>query len=469
MINDNLETLIENEEINEELLEAKALLDSHINDTNEDELSGVDIVECLKTVKKYDEKSYFDYIHSLDVESLSGASIEMPDYILKDVLEFLPKDKLVEVVEDLESDDQFEFLENIDDIDEKKAKEIFDDLNDEDKKDILKLSRYEDDQAGSYMQIELFKANLNETVREAVDRLRDLRHRDEIDYVYHLFVVDDNEVLKYSIPLADLIIYNFSLTLEEVVRSSKDDDFKPKSALDTDNINEVATEFQEFDMSVMPIVDSRGVLLGRITSDDIYDFIQDSATEQIYNLAGLDDEAEEEDISFVKAGKARAFWLCINLATAFFASFVIGVFDETLQKYVALAILMPIVASMGGNAGIQALTVTVRRLALGEIEYKDAKDVIKREISIAAINGLIFAVAVGIMASVWFHKPMLGVVIGLSMLINLSLSGLFGSAIPIVLKKFNIDPAVGSSIILTMMTDVIGFFSFLGLATWILI
>ncbi|PSM51862.1 magnesium transporter [Campylobacter blaseri] len=456
-------------EDNEELLEAKALLDSHINDTIEDEMSGVDIVECLKIIKRHDEKSYFEYLHTLDIESLSNASIEMPDYILKDVIDLLPKDKLVEVVEDLESDDQFEFLENIDEIDGKKAREIFDDLSDEDKKDILKLSRYEDNQAGSYMQIELFKANANETVMEAVDRLRDLRHADEIDYVYHLFVVDDKDVLKYSIPLADLIIYNFSLTLEEVVRSAKNEDFRPRSALDTDDINEVASEFQEHDMSVMPVVDSRGVLVGRITSDDIYDFIQESATEQIYNLAGLNDEAEEEDISFAKAGKARAFWLCINLVTAFLASFIIGFFDATLQKYVALAILMPIVASMGGNVGIQALTVTVRRLALGEIEYKDAKKVLKREISIAVINGAIFAIAVALIASLWFKDHMLGVVIGLSMIINLSIAGFCGAAIPIILKKFKIDPAVGSSIILTMMTDIIGFFSFLGLATWILV
>ncbi|CZE48680.1 magnesium transporter [Campylobacter geochelonis] len=464
----NDENDIQKKELHEDFLEAKELLDSHINETSEDELSGVDITEHLKTLKKHDEDEYTSYLEKLDAESLADAAIEMPEHMLKDVLENVPKEKLVEAMEELESDDQVELLEYIDDIDEVKAREIFDELDDDDKEDILKLSNYDEDEAGAYMQIELFKANLDETVKEAVDRLRSLRHTGELESVYQLFAVDKKGVLKYSIPLADLIIYNFSLTIDEVVRSAKEDEFRPKFAQDSEHIDDVVTKFEKFDLSVLPVVDSRGVLVGRITTDDIHDIIQERATEQIYNLAGVDDEAEEEDTLF-KAGKARAIWLLLNLFTALIASFIIGFFDKTIETIVALAILMPIVSGMSGNAGTQALTVTVRRLALGEIEFNDKKGVLKKEIGIVLVNGLVFACLLGIVAYIWFDIAMLGVVIACAMFISIMFAGFLGTVIPLTLKKLNIDPAVGSSVLLTALTDIIGFFSFLGLATWILL
>lgn len=458
------------EELNNDTIEEiQSKLDAHISNTIEEELSPDDIAHSLRDLKKHDEDTYLNYLSKLDVESLSLAAIEMPDHMLEDILNVFPNNKLVDVVEELESDDQLELLEYLHEIDEDKTKQIFDELDDEDKKDILRLSSYEDSEAGAYMQLELFKGNLDETVMEAVDRLRDLRHSGEVETIYQLFVVDDKGLLKYAIPLSDLIIYNFSLTLEEVVKSAKEDVFKPKFASDHDDISEVSRMFQEFDLSVLPVVDNSGVLIGRITTDDIHDFIQESATEQIYNMVGVDDEIEEEDYNLIKAGQSRALWLVLNLCTAFASSAIIGLFDATIEAYVALAILMPIVASMGGNTGSQALTVTVRRLALGDIEFRDAKTVIKREVGIALVNGAIFAILVGLVANFWFKAPMLGVVIAMAMLINLSCAGLFGAVIPLTLKKFGVDPAVGSSVLLTTATDIIGFFSFLGLATWLLI
>ena len=209
-------------------------------------------------------------------------------------------------------------------------------------------------------------------------------------------------------------------------------------------------------------------MLGRITNYDIHDFLEESATEQIYNLAGVNDEAEEEE-SVVKAGRARAVWLVLNLITAIISSVVISLFDESINKIVALAILMPIVASMGGNTGTQALTVTVRRLATREITFSNAKSVIGREFAIAFVNGAIFAVLVGIVAHVWFGIAGLGFVIAAAMLINLAGAGFFGAIIPMSLKRFGVDPAVASPVLLTTMTDVVGFLSFLGLATWILL
>ncbi|MSN96297.1 magnesium transporter [Campylobacter sp. FMV-PI01] len=458
-----------NEILNDEIKRAKELLNNHINDKNNDELSGVDVADCLRVLKKNNEEEYFSYLSRLDVQSLVYSATDMPEHILKDLLTIIPNDKLVNVTKELESDEQLELLEHIQEIDEDKAKIIFDELDDNDKKDILKLSNYDDDEAGAYMQIELFKANLNDSIHQSIQNLKLLKESDEIEHIFKLFAVDEKGVLKYAIPLSDLVINDFSLKIKDVVKKNKEDKFKAIFAHDNDPIEDVVAKFHEFDLSVLPIVDSKGVLVGRITTDDIHEFIQESATEQIYNLVGVDDDAEYEDESIIKASKSRAFWLLINLFTAFLSSAIIGIFDQTIQTYVALAILMPIVASMGGNTGTQALTVTVRRLALGEIEFGDAKKVIKREIGISLVNGLFFALIVGIVSFIWFKTPLLGIVIAMAMLINLGFSGLFGTFIPLTLKKFNIDPAVGSSVLLTTATDIIGFFSFLGLATWILL
>lgn len=452
-----------------EIKEAKEILDSHIEETSEDELSSVDIAEHLKTLKRHNEEEYVEYLEKLDPESLANAAIEMPDHMLKDVIDTLSTDKIVEAIEELESDDQTDLLRNIGDIDEDKAKELFCELDLDDQKDILKLSTYDDDVAGAYMQTELFSAKTTQTLQEAVETLRILKRDEEIENVYKLFVVDEENRLKNTIALSDLLFYDFSLTMQEIVDSKFSDSFKARCALDTDKIEDVAIEFQEFDLSVMPIIDKDGVLLGRITTDDIHDFIQDSATEQIYSLVGVDDEAEEEDDTMYTAGRARARWLLVNFATAMVIANVISLFESTLQAYVALAFLMPIVASMGGNTGMQSLTVTVRKLSLGEISSKDVGYVLRREIGISIINGLIFAAIVGTISSLWFHDYMLGVVIGMAMIINFFCAGLVGTIIPLTLKKFGIDPATGSSVLLTMVTDVVGFFSFLGLATWILL
>ena len=207
--------------------------------------------------------------------------------------------------------------------------------------------------------------------------------------------------------------------------------------------------------------------MGRITSDDILDVIEESATDQIYQLAGVDDDFEHDDL--ITTAKKRGTWLFINLGTAILASIVIGLFDETIQAFVALAVLMPIVASMGGNAGTQTLAVMVRQMALGEISFDHSKEPIKKEVTISLINGSIFAVLIGIIAYFWFNIPLLGVVIGLSMIINLFSAGFFGALIPLTLQKFNIDPAVASTVLLTTVTDIVGFFSFLMLAKIILL
>ena len=455
--------------MNQELDEAKELIDQHLDENLEDgELSAYELAQHLKTLKKHDEELFAKYLEKLDPEILGDVAIELPDHMLKDVIATLPAENIVEALEDLESDDATDLLQYIEDIDEDKARELFNELDKENQNEILRLRSYDEDRAGAHMQTELFSAHLEEKLGSAVARLRQEKQEGKLENVSQLFIIDKNSILQYAIPLEDLILFDFTKTLKQNIESTQIDHYKPHMANDMDLMQDVADMFQEYDLNVIAVTSSTGILLGRITYDDIHDYIQESATEQIYNLAGVDDESEEDDTLF-KAGRGRAVWLGINLLTALFSSSIIGLFDETIAAYVALAVLMPIVASMGGNTGTQALAVTVRRLALGEIEFKDAKSVLKREVTISLVNGLIFGAIMGVIAAVWFDKGMLGVVIGLSMVTNLFFAGFFGTIIPLTLRRFNIDPAVGSAVILTTFTDAIGFFSFLGLAKWILL
>ncbi len=347
------------------------------------------------------------------------------------------------------------------------AKEVFNELDKEDQADILQLKKYEEDEAGAYMQIEVYTAGLDQNVHDVINDFAELRRRDELENIHYLFVTDTDKKLRYGIGLDNLLVFDFDKTLKENIEESPEK-FKAVFSMDNEDITTVVQKFQEYDLNSLPIVNEQGVLLGRITSDDIYDIINEQATDQMYSLAGVNDDAEEDEDIF-NAGKIRAVWLSVNLLTAIAASLVIGLFEETLQSIVALAILMPIVASMGGNAGTQSLTVVVRQLALGDIAKYDAYRTIKKEVILSLANGLFFAIIMGLIASVWFDKGMLGVVIALSMIINLVMAGFFGSMVPLLLKRMDVDPAIGSTVILTTVTDVVGFFSFLGLATIILL
>jgi len=435
-------------------------LDSHILS----EIHPSDIAKILKTL---DDSEFSHAVKLIPKDLVGDVALALPDRLFDDVVESLSVDELSYAVTELESDDQADFMHELEEVDEEIASEVFETLDEEDQEEIIKLQNYDEDEAGAYMQLEVFTANENEVVDSVIKRFAKLRKDNELENVQNLFIVGEDNKLKYTIGLDDLLIFDFSKTMQENIELSEDS-FEPKVAKDREDIKEVVHYFKEYDLSVMPITNEYGVLIGRITSDDIYDIINEHATEQMYNLAGVDDDAEEDD-EVMKAARKRATWLGLNLITAIAASIVIALFSETLQSMVALAVLMPIVASMGGNAGTQSLTVVVRQLALGDISQGDAMRIIKKEILISLGNGLLFALIMGIVASVWFDKGMLGVVIALSMIINLLMAGFFGATIPLFLKKLDIDPAIGSSVILTTVTDVVGFFSFLGLATAILL
>ncbi|PID47719.1 MAG: magnesium transporter [Proteobacteria bacterium] len=452
----------------EKVQKARRILEEYIGDTSTEEFSTAYIAKQLGRIKKNDDEEFYSYLKRLCDEDLGDIVIEFPDYILKDVLEHIPTLKLVSAIEELESDDATDLIQDIDDIDHEKAQEVLENLDEKDKEEIIKLISYDEDEAGAYMQAESFVGKMNEKISQAVKRLRKLKIEGELENIHQLFIVDPKGKLLYGISLEDLITFDFDMTFKQIIQSQSKGFYTPILANDHDDIQKIVTLFDEHNLSVLPIVDEENTLVGRITSDDIHDIIQENATEQIYNLAGVDDEAEEEYTLF-EIGRTRALWLFLNLLTAIVASVVISIFDATIQAYVALAVLMPIVASMGGNAGTQTLTVVVRKLALGEINFENAKEALSKEVIVSTLNGFFFALIMGFVAFFWFKQPLLGLVIALSMIVNLFFAGFFGALIPLGLKKMNIDPAVGSTVLLTTITDVVGFFSFLGLASWILI
>ena len=435
-------------------------LKEYLKENSQEELHHSEIANFLKSL---DDKNFYDSIGAIPKELIALVLFELPDRYFSDVIEAFSVEDLVASILELESDDKTDFIQELEYTNEELAKRVFELLPKEVQEEISRLKRYSEDEAGAYMQVEVYTAGLEKTVKGVIEDFARLRKKNELENVQYLFVTNKQHKLYYGIGLDALLIFDFDKTLKENIEESPEK-FKIISSTDRENIYDVVQKFQEYDLNSMPIINSKGVLIGRITSDDIYDIMNEQATDQIYHLAGINND--EDDI--IKAGKDRALWLSINLLTAILASLVIGIFEETLSSFVALAVLMPIVASMGGNAGTQTLTVVVRQLALGDIAKNDAFKTIKKEVILSLFNGFLFAIIMGIIASIWFDKGILGLVIAISMIVNLLIAGLFGAIIPLLLKKMQIDPAIGSTVILTTVTDVVGFFSFLGLATIIL-
>ncbi|WP_373031547.1 magnesium transporter [Sulfurovum sp.] len=451
-------------EILEQVQTLENYLSEHIEGANLD-VHPYEVADLLMNVKKVDEETFTQFLNKLPKALLAEVIIEFPKSDQEELYgRFGPK-KLAGLAGELNTNDAAELIQHIEEIDEKKADAILSNLSEEDRDTIEKLISYEENEAGSHMQVEIFEAHVDEKIGDSILRLKKMKANNEIDNVHHVFIVSNGRTFVGMIPLEDLILHG----PKELYRDVINDEGKITISVEPhDDIKKVVETVSNYDLSVIPVVNDKGILVGRITSDDIYDIISEEATGQIYNLAGVNDDAEQEE-NFWLISRSRAVWLGLNLFTAIAASLVIGIFDQTIQSLVALAILMPIVASMGGNAGTQTLTVTVRQMALGEIAGDEARQTIIKEVSIALLNGLLYGVVMGIIAYLWFDLPMLGLVIAMAMIANLFAAGFFGATIPLALKKFGVDPAIGSTVLLTTVTDIVGFFSFLGLATVILL
>jgi len=416
-----------------------------------------ELAELLLSCRKDEERSTL--IESIPDELLGEAMLELPEGMQEDLLTDFNADEVEEVVEHLDSDDAADFLQAVD---KDVADEVMERLEPSDRREIEQLMSHDEETAGGLMQAELFKVRAGWSVEKVLQVLR--RFGKEIENLNYVYVVNDDDLLVGALSLHTLLFAE----PEVMVSDLADRDF-PRVLAGQDQ-EDVVRIFEKFDVLALPVVNERGALIGRITADDVIDVIHEEATEDMYRLAALSDQDDLAEPVAITAGR-RGVWLAVNLVTAIAASLVIAQFEATIAQFVALAVLMPIVASMGGIAGTQTLTVIVRGIALGRITFANARRTLIKEVSVGLVSGLVFALVIGTIASLWFPElgVRLGAIIAAAMLLNLFAAGLAGSLIPLTLQRLKIDPALASGTILTTVTDVVGFFAFLGLATHFLI
>lgn len=390
----------------------------------------------------------------LDNKTASDVILQVSDHTRHEILSNLTKTRISKLVEEMESDESTDLLI---DLPRRVVRQVLKYLTKRDRTRIEKLLSYGEDTAGGLMKIEKVLIREDMTVGEAIEQIR----KQEVRHLHNVFVVDKYGRLRGVLPLRRLIIAKNNMKVSKVM------DKKVISANVSMDAEEVARLFKQYDLYSMPVVDSRKRVVGRITVDDVMDVIEDEAEEDLYKLSGLGtDERVYDPIS--KAIRGRLPWLVVNLFTALLAAITVSFFEGTIQKLVALAVFMPVVAGMGGNAGTQTLTVIIRGIALGHLDKRIIRRVLLKELSLGLLNGLVLGAFISVIAYLWKGKPLIGFVIFLAMMINLFVAGAVGTAVPLVLKKLKIDPAVASSVIVTTFTDVVGFASFLGIATILL-
>jgi len=381
------------------------------------------------------------------------ALTQVDDTVRDEILEELPPETVAEGVRELDSDDAVTILE---DLPKEDQAEILDQLPPVERVALKRSLDYPEDSAGRRMQDEFIAVGPDWTVGQTIDYMRETP--DLPDRFWEIYVVGADRRLTGVVALDRLLRTKRPVPVHDLF----DEDLRPVQA--TDDQEEVARLFERYDLVSAPVVDGDGRLVGVITFDDIVDVIEEEAEEDIKALGGVRGEEELSDSVWTIA-KSRFPWLFANLLTALISAWVISNFEGAIAKMVALAVLMPIVASMGGNAGTQTMTVTVRALATRELSSANAVRIIRRELLVGLFNGLAFAVIMGTVAMFWFNVTDLGLVMGLAMVTVLAAAALGGILIPLVLTRFGVDPAVSSGPFVTTITDVVGFLSFLGIAT----
>ncbi len=422
----------------------------------------VRLVDHMHAADIADVLEQFDDATRQHAVTLLGSSFdgelltELDEGIREDVIDALSPEVLSEAVRDLESDDVVDLIE---DLGKGQQAAILDVLETSDRAAVELSMSWPENSAGRLMQREVVSAPAHWTVGQAIDFMRE--SEDLPDDFYHLVLVDPRYHPVGHVTLGKLMSSRRNVKLADITEES----FRTIPA-DQDE-EDVAYAFNQYHLISAPVVDSDGRLAGVITIDDAMIVLDEEHEEDILRLAGVGDESLADRTLAI--ARRRFPWLFVNLITAILASLVISQFEATIAAIVALAVLMPIVASMGGNAGTQSMTVAVRALATRDLTRSNALRVIRREVVAGLLNGLVFAVVMGVIGVIWFGTPMLGVVIGVAMVINLAVAGLAGVGVPLVLDRVGIDPALASGAFVTTVTDVVGFFAFLGLAAaWLI-
>lgn len=416
-------------------------------------LHAADIADLLEQINAFDRRRLIElYGRDFDGDILS----ELDESIREEVLYTLHPEVLAEAVRDLESDDVVDLVE---DLEEDQQTAILDVLEDSDRVAVQHSLTYPEYSAGRLMQREVVMAPEHWNVGEAIDYLR---NQDDLpDQFYHIILVDPR--LK---PVGNVTLGKLMASRREVLLTSLVEETFHVIPVTQDE-EDVAYAFNQYHLISAPVVDENERLVGVITIDDAMIVLDEEHEEDIMRLAGVGEGSIADRV--IDTTKQRFPWLAVNLVTAILASLVIAQFEEAIATVVALAVLMPIVASMGGNAGTQSLTVAVRAIATKDLTGRNVWRVIRREVLVGLINGLIFAVVMGVIGVLWFGGPELGYVIAAAMVINLVVAGLAGTVIPVILDRIGVDPALASGAFVTTVTDVVGFFAFLGLAVVVLL
>lgn len=405
-----------------------------------------DLIELLRP----DDRARL--IETLGSDFKATALPELDEAVRDQVLEEMPAEQVAEVLQQLDSDEAVYLLE---DLDKDEQKDILAKLPYFERIALQRSLEYPEDSAGRIMQTDLIAVPPYWSVGQTIDYMREAA--DLPDRFYEIFVVDPAYHLIGSVSLNRLLRSKRPTTIESIT----DPEIR-QIPVDSDQ-EEVARQFERYNLTSAPVVDKDGRLVGVITADDVVEVVQEEASEDILRMGGVAGESVTDTVW--RTQRHRFTWLLVNLGTALIAASVISLFDATIDQMVALAILMPIVASMGGNAATQTMTVTVRALATRDLSSANAYRVIGRETLVGLLNGLVFAVLLGAVVFLWFGNDELGLVIGAAMIVNFFVAALAGIMIPLTLNFLDIDPAVASGVFVTTVTDVVGFFAFLGLAT----
>ncbi len=417
-------------------------------------LHAADIADLLEQINPFDRARLIRlYDKEFDGDILS----ELDDSVREEVIEVLRPDVLAEAVRDMESDDVVDLLE---DLEVPQQEVVLGALEDSERAAAQKALSYPENSAGRLMQREVVMAPEHWTVGQSIDHMR--AHDNLPEQFYHVVLVDPRLKPVGQVTLGKLMAAHRDTLLRDIA----EDEFHT-IPVDQDE-EDVAYAFNQYHLISAPVVDDDGRLVGVITIDDAMAVLDEEIEEDMLRLAGVSDESSISD-SVAATSRRRLPWLTVNLCTAICASLVISMFEDAIEKIVALAVLMPIVASMGGNAGTQSLTVAVRALATRDLTGSNVARVIRRELLVGMLNGLCFATVLGTVGMMWFESPMLGVVIGSALVVNMIIAGFAGTVVPVVLDRLGVDPALASGTFVTTTTDVMGFLVFLGLASVVLL
>lgn len=417
------------------------------------DLHPADAAERLATLSPEEVARYIELVGAS--QALTAFEF-VPFEIQKESLLALPRSTVAELISLMSPDDRADLVEELD---EKTQERLLSLIIKAERQNILKLITYPEDSAGAYMTTDYALLRPDATIRAALDQLRFQATTKET--IYYVYVVDHARRLIGFVSLRDLIMARPDMQVTDIMHRNV------ISVRFDEDVEDVAKEMSHYDFLAMPVVDADARLIGIITYDDVFDIMNEEATEDMYLLANLDTD-EKVFSPLLRSVKLRVPWLLVNLCTALVASYTVSVFSETITSFVVLASLMPIVAGIGGNAGTQSLTVVVRALALGEIKLQGNWQVLVKQIGVGLFSGLICGFVMATIAYFWHKNLWLSAILWMAMTANLIIAGLVGSMVPIALRKLRLDPALGSSIFVTMATDTGGFLVFLGLSTLLL-